>query len=199
MPRRAVKTLLASDPVKTAEAGTLALQDHAQDQPHGHYNQRSIKKCRHALASTGSSGRIIPVAERKLVNQARGANAVNEIVLNLHMHTHVFGRHGQPSRHCRAPRSRRGLDAVLVTDHNVRIQGDERYYEEGGRRVLVLAGEEIHDRTRIPQKDHLLVFGAGRELAPCAEDTELTLAGRTAQRRVVVPGSSRRSSRSSIP
>jgi hypothetical protein len=65
---------------------------------------------------------------------------------------------------------RSGLDVVLVTDHNVWIQGVDRYVETTAGRVLVLSGEEIHDRARDPQKDHLLVFGTGRELAQYAED-----------------------------
>jgi hypothetical protein len=35
---------------------------------------------------------------------------------------------------------------------------------------LLLVGEELHDRNRLPQKNHLLVFGADRELAACADD-----------------------------
>jgi hypothetical protein len=41
---------------------------------------------------------------------------------------------------------------------------------------LILVGEELHDRTRLPQKDHLLVFGADRELAPFAHDLDSLLA-----------------------
>jgi hypothetical protein len=35
---------------------------------------------------------------------------------------------------------------------------------------LMLVGEEIHDQARLPQKSHLLVLGAGFELAPLAGD-----------------------------
>jgi len=42
----------------------------------------------------------------------------------------------------------------------------------GGRRLLLLAGEEIHDQARQPTKSHLLVFGAGRELATFAPEPQ---------------------------
>jgi hypothetical protein len=38
--------------------------------------------------------------------------------------------------------------------------------------VLLLDGEEVHDQNRHPQKNHLLVFGAGRELAMLAHDPQ---------------------------
>jgi hypothetical protein len=43
--------------------------------------------------------------------------------------------------------------------------------------VLLLVGEEIHDQARLPQKSHLLVFGAGRELATLAWDLPRLLEG----------------------
>lgn len=65
-----------------------------------------------------------------------------------------------------------GLDAIIVTDHNVWVNGPEDYYQEGDRKVLLLVGEEIHDQARDPQKNHLLVFGAQRELATYAFDPQ---------------------------
>jgi hypothetical protein len=95
---------------------------------------------------------------------------MNEIVVNLHMHSPYSD--GTGSHHQMALAALRcNLDAIIVTDHNVWIGGMQRYFREGGRRLLVLVGEEIHDRRRLPQKDHLLVLGAGRELAPCGHDT----------------------------
>ena len=37
---------------------------------------------------------------------------------------------------------------------------------------MLLVGEEIHDQSREPQKNHLLVFGAERELATLADDPQ---------------------------
>lgn len=93
-----------------------------------------------------------------------------EIVINLHMHTRYSDGTGS-HQDIAAAALRAGLDAVIVTDHNVLVSGMEGYYREAQRRVLVLIGEEIHDSGRDPQKNHLLVFGAEQELAPRAADT----------------------------
>lgn len=58
-----------------------------------------------------------------------------------------------------------GVDAVIVTDHNVWVQGMEGYLQKGKKRVLMLVGEEVHDQTLEPQGNHLLVIGASRELS----------------------------------
>ena len=92
---------------------------------------------------------------------------MHELVINLHMHTRYSDGHGSHDD-IAAAALEAGLDAVIVTDHNVWVNGPEDYYQDGDRRVLMLIGEEIHDQTRNPQKNHLLVFGAGRELAPLA-------------------------------
>ncbi|MBN2550521.1 MAG: PHP domain-containing protein [Anaerolineales bacterium] len=106
---------------------------------------------------------------------------MNEIVINLHMHTTYSDGHVSHAEIAKAA-LHTGLDAVIVTDHNVWVNGPEDYYKDGKRRVLLLVGEEIHDQARIPQKSHLLVFGAGRELATLAWDiprllTEVRRAG----------------------
>jgi hypothetical protein len=38
-----------------------------------------------------------------------------------------------------------------------------------------MVGEEVHDQTAIPQKNHLLVFGTGYEVAPNADNTQLLI------------------------
>jgi hypothetical protein len=64
-----------------------------------------------------------------------------------------------------------GLDFLVFTDHNVRLDGIEGYYgdDECGY-VLLLSGEEVHDRTRQPQCNHLLVYGAECETTHYAHD-----------------------------
>jgi hypothetical protein len=99
---------------------------------------------------------------------------MHEIVVNIHMHTSYsdgFLSHPQIAQAA----LQAGLDAVIVTDHNVWVKDHERYYEDGERSVLMLVGEEIHDQARNPQKNHLLVFGANRELATFAHNTDLLL------------------------
>jgi hypothetical protein len=99
---------------------------------------------------------------------------MHELVFNLHMHTvYSDGRYTHAGIAQAALKS--GLDGVIVTDHNVFVSGPQGYYQEGERRVLLLVGEEIHDQARQPQKSHLLVFGAGRELSTLADDTQRLL------------------------
>jgi hypothetical protein len=72
---------------------------------------------------------------------------------------------------------RSGLDAVIVTDHNVLVQGVEGYYRLPPRRVLLLVGQEVHDQDRVPQKNHLLVFNANRDLSGLADDPQTLING----------------------
>ena len=65
-----------------------------------------------------------------------------------------------------------GIDGIIVTDHNVLVKGMEGYYGENGSKVLMLVGEEVHDQDREPQKNHLLVFGAGKEVSQFADDPQ---------------------------
>lgn len=96
---------------------------------------------------------------------------MTELVVNLHMHTRYSdgtGRHADIADHA----LKSGLDVVIVTDHNVWTQGFEGYYRQGPRRLLMLVGEEVHDQSRNPQKNHLLVFGAEGEMATYAKEPQ---------------------------
>ncbi len=99
---------------------------------------------------------------------------MHEIIVNLHMHTYYSDGHATHDQIARAA-LRAGLDAVIVTDHNVFVSGPEDYYRDGDQRVLLLVGEEIHDQARQPQKSHLLVFGHNSELSHLAWDAERLL------------------------
>ena len=46
-----------------------------------------------------------------------------------------------------------------------------------GQHVLVMVGEEVHDQARQPQKNHMLVIGAGEELAQLAADPQNLIRG----------------------
>jgi hypothetical protein len=94
-----------------------------------------------------------------------------EVVVNLHMHTRYSDGSGS-HKDIAAAALKAGVDAVIVTDHNVLVQGFEGYYKEKTKKVLMLIGEEVHDQARDPQKNHLLAFGAGRELATFAENPQ---------------------------
>ena len=94
---------------------------------------------------------------------------MTEIVINLHMHTRHSDGTGSHQDIADAALEA-GLDAVIVTDHNILVQDQEGYYTKGNQQVLLLVGEEIHDQNRVPEKNHLLVFGVDQELAGEAED-----------------------------
>ena len=95
----------------------------------------------------------------------------HEIVGNLHMHTRYSDGHGRHEDIARAALDA-DLDFVVVTDHNVWVSGMDNYYYLGSKRVLMLTGEEVHDQSRQPQKNHLLIYEAKRELAQYATDPQ---------------------------
>jgi len=102
---------------------------------------------------------------------------MHEIIVNLHMHTRYSDGSGTHKDIAQAA-IRTGLDVVIVTDHNVLVQGVEGYYRVGPSsshrtsRVLLLVGQEIHDQDRDPQKNHLLVLNADRDLSALADDPQ---------------------------
>jgi len=96
---------------------------------------------------------------------------MHEIVVNLHIHTRYSDGSGTHKDIANAA-MQTGLDAVIVTDHNVLVQGVEGYYRSGPRRVLLLVGQEVHDQVLEPQKNHLLVFCANRDVAAYAQDPQ---------------------------
>lgn len=65
-----------------------------------------------------------------------------------------------------------GLDFVVVTDHNIWVEGVEGYYENDNGRVLLLTGEEVHNVRRKPQASHFLAYGAKQELSALAPDPQ---------------------------
>jgi predicted metal-dependent phosphoesterase TrpH len=96
---------------------------------------------------------------------------MHELVVNLHMHTTYSDGSGTHAEIAEAA-MKAGIDAVIVTDHNVLVNGLTGYYQNGRQRVLVIVGEEVHDQTLRPPKNHLLVFGALREVATQAFDSQ---------------------------
>jgi len=96
---------------------------------------------------------------------------MEEIIVNLHMHTR-YSDGGGSHHDITTAALKCGLDAVIVTDHNVLVKDFEGYFTSGRQKVLMLIGEEIHDQGRAPQKNHLLVFGANQELATYASDPQ---------------------------
>ena len=96
---------------------------------------------------------------------------MHEYTINLHIHT-TYSDGSGTHRDIALAAIRAGIDIVIVSDHNVWVDGPEGYYEDGDKRVLLLVGEEIHDQTRVPQKNHMMVFGADQELSTFARDPQ---------------------------
>ncbi|MEN9563579.1 MAG: hypothetical protein RIR73_1823, partial [Chloroflexota bacterium] len=96
---------------------------------------------------------------------------MHETIVNLHMHTRYSDGNGLHKDIASAALNA-GVDVVIVTDHNILVRGFEGYYKEKNKKLLMLIGEEVHDQARDPQKNHLLVFGANREMATFAESPQ---------------------------
>lgn len=94
-----------------------------------------------------------------------------ELAVNLHMHTTFSDGHASHESIARIA-LQAGLDAIITTDHNIFVGGLDRYITDKGRKLLLMVGEEIHDVQRQPQKNHLLVFGANRELCAYASEPQ---------------------------
>jgi hypothetical protein len=91
----------------------------------------------------------------------------HEVAGNLHMHTPYSDGAWYHDQIARAA-SQAGLDFIVVTDHNVWVQGPQGYQHD----VLVLVGQEVHNTRRNPQANHLLIYGAEAELSQCAADPQ---------------------------
>jgi hypothetical protein len=92
---------------------------------------------------------------------------VYEYVGNLHVHTSYSDGEALHAEVAQAAESA-GLDFVIVTDHNVWVDGLEGYHGK----VLLLVGEEIHDVRREPQANHLLIYSAEAEMSLQADDPQ---------------------------
>ncbi|MEJ2558379.1 MAG: CehA/McbA family metallohydrolase [Anaerolineae bacterium] len=88
-----------------------------------------------------------------------------EIIGNFHMHTHYSDGVGTHQDLAMAA-AQAGLDVIVVTDHNVWVEGKEGWYAhaETGKEVLLLMGEEVHDEERSPRVNHYLCLGVEREV-----------------------------------
>jgi hypothetical protein len=92
---------------------------------------------------------------------------MNEIVASLHNHTRYSDGSGNHADLMQAALDA-GIDVLITTDHNVLVRGADQYSVRGGQHLLMLTAEEIHDQDRLPQKNHMLVVGARKELAQYA-------------------------------
>ncbi|MEJ2562258.1 MAG: PHP domain-containing protein, partial [Anaerolineales bacterium] len=72
---------------------------------------------------------------------------LHEYAGNMHNHSIYSDGHGSHVEIARAA-IQAGLDFIVVTDHNVWVDGMDGYRYLGKDRVLLLTGEEIHDQVR---------------------------------------------------
>ena len=93
--------------------------------------------------------------------------SIHEYVGNPHVHSPYSDGEALHAEIAEAA-GEAGLDFVIVTDHNVWVNGCEGYYDK----VLLLVGEEIHDVRRQPQANHLLAYNVESELAPYSSDPQ---------------------------
>lgn len=96
---------------------------------------------------------------------------LHEVAGNMHMHT-PYSDGEKYHAAIAADAIAAGLDFIIVTDHNVWVDGVEGYYENDNGRVLLLTGEEVHNVRRRPQASHFLAYGAERELSAFAPDPQ---------------------------
>ncbi|MFN2302303.1 MAG: PHP domain-containing protein, partial [Anaerolineales bacterium] len=64
------------------------------------------------------------------------------------------------------------LDGIITTDHNIWLSGLDGYYGEGKKRIMLLVGEEVHDRALMPAGNHMLVIGAQKEMVPYSKNPQ---------------------------
>lgn len=96
---------------------------------------------------------------------------MEEIICNLHIHSKYSDGTGSYDTIVAAA-AQACVDVVIVTDHNILVQNVAGYIKKDDRKVLLLSGEEVHDQGRVPQKNHLLVFGVDQEMAHLAGDPQ---------------------------
>lgn len=100
---------------------------------------------------------------------------MHEYIGNLHMHTLYSDGEATHVEIADAALTA-GLDFVIVTDHNVWVDHVQGYYGDHKRgHVLLLTGEEVHDRTRLPQVNHGLVYNANQSMVAYAHDPQLLI------------------------
>ncbi len=99
---------------------------------------------------------------------------MEEIICNLHIHSTYSDGSGSYTSIAEAA-LKTDMDVIILTDHNVLVEGLEGYHEANNRKVLLLTGEEVHDQNRNPQKNHTLVFNANRDMAGFASDPQILI------------------------
>lgn len=96
---------------------------------------------------------------------------MEELVVNLHIHS-VYSDGSWTHQRIAEAGIDSGLDALIISDHNILVHHLGRYYQKNAKKILVIVGEEIHDKKRVPQKNHLITFGQSKELCNYAQNPQ---------------------------
>lgn len=99
---------------------------------------------------------------------------MKELVTNIHNHSRYSDGSGTYQQ-IAAAGLQSNIDVVFVTDHNVLVKGVDTYYQQGEKRLLLLTGQEIHDRNLQPQRNHLLIIGLSTEMSTYADNPQLLI------------------------
>ena len=99
---------------------------------------------------------------------------MEEIKIALHIHSIYSDGNGTHAQIVKAAQ-KTGLDALIITDHNLWVDQLEAYHQTGKHKTMLLIGEEVHDTKLAEGKNHMLIFGAGRELSPFAASPQLLI------------------------
>lgn len=96
---------------------------------------------------------------------------MHEVKIALHIHTKYSDGNANHQELIEIA-SEAGLDGIFTTDHNILVNGLEGYYDHDYGKVMLMVGEEVHDRYLQPPGNHLLVLGTGQEMSPYAADPQ---------------------------
>lgn len=87
---------------------------------------------------------------------------MKEIITNLHIRSKISGSGASIYDIAQAGLDQ-NIDVLLTSDRNVYLSGQDQYYYRDMKKLLVLCGEEILPFEN-PSRNHLLIFGAEKEL-----------------------------------
>lgn len=96
---------------------------------------------------------------------------MQEIIASIHIHSVYSDGLKTPPQIARDAADQ-NVDVIIMTDHNVFPVGFDGYYCHRKQSVLLITGEEIHDKNRQPQKNHMLALGITHDLSPAARDPQ---------------------------
>lgn len=94
-----------------------------------------------------------------------------EIIANLHIHS-SYSDGAKLHTEIANIAADCGLNMILITDHNIHVQGFDGYHNHKGKKVLMITGEEIHDRNLFPPKNHLFAVGIQKSFTELASDSQ---------------------------